>query len=30
LLKQKAAKELGYEYEIWIYNSKGEKIDYFK
>ena len=30
LLKQKAAKELGYEYEIWVYNSKGEKIDYFK
>ena len=30
LLKQKAAKELGYEYEIWIYNSKGEKVEYFK
>jgi len=30
LLKQKAAKELGYEYEIWIYNSKGEKVDCFK
>ena len=30
LLKQKAAKEFGYEYEIWIYNSKGEKIDCFK
>jgi len=26
LLKQKAAKELGYKYEIWIYNSKKEKI----
>ena len=25
-LKQKAAKELGYKYEIWIYNQKEEKI----
>lgn len=25
-LKQKAAKELGYKYEIWIYNNKKEKI----
>jgi len=25
-LKQKAAKELGYKYEIWVYNSKKEKI----
>jgi hypothetical protein len=24
--KQKAAKELGYEYEIWIYDNKGNKI----
>jgi len=26
-LKQKAAKELGYKYEIWVYNKKGEKIN---
>jgi hypothetical protein len=26
LLKQKAAKELGYKYEIWVYNNKKEKI----
>jgi hypothetical protein len=26
LLKQNAAKELGYKYEIWIYNKKGENI----
>jgi hypothetical protein len=26
LLKQNAVKELGYKYEIWIYNKKGEKI----
>ncbi len=26
-LKQQAAKELGYNYEIWIYNSKGEKTN---
>jgi len=25
-LKQNAAKELGYLYEIWIYDSKGNKI----
>lgn len=25
-LKQSAAKKLGYEYEIWIYNDKGEKV----
>jgi len=25
-LKQKAAKELGYKYEIWGYNNKKEKI----
>jgi hypothetical protein len=29
-LKQKYAKESGYEYEIWVYNSKGEKVDCFK
>ena len=27
LLKQKAAKALGYKYEIWIYNDKKEKIN---
>ena len=27
LLKQKAAKELGYKYSIWIYNNKKEKIN---
>lgn len=30
LLKQKASKELGYKYEIWIYNGKGEKIECLK
>lgn len=25
MLKQNAAKELGYKYEIWVYNKKGEK-----
>ena len=29
-LKQKYAKESGYDYEIWVYNSKGEKVDCFK
>ena len=24
--KQQAGKKLGYNYEIWIYNSKGEKV----
>ena len=28
-LKQKAAKELGYLYEIWIYNNKGNKIEFY-
>lgn len=27
LLKQKVAKELGYEYEIWIYDNKGNKVE---
>jgi hypothetical protein len=27
--KQQAGKELGYNYEIWIYNSKGEKVECF-
>lgn len=26
-LKQKAGKKLGYQYEIWVYNGKGEKVD---
>ena len=26
LLKQNAAKELGYKYEFWIYDKKGNKI----
>jgi hypothetical protein len=26
-LKQNAAKELGYNYEIWIYNNKGEIVE---
>jgi len=25
--KQQAGKQLGYNYEIWIYNSKGEKVE---
>ena len=25
-VKQNAAKELGYKYEIWVYDSKKEKI----
>jgi len=28
-LKQKYAKESGYEYEIWVYDNKGVKIDCF-
>jgi hypothetical protein len=28
LLKQKAAKELGYKYEIWVYDKKGNKTCY--
>ena len=26
LIKQAAAKEAGYNYEIWVYNKDGEKI----
>lgn len=26
-LKQNAAKELGYEYEIWVYDKKGNKVE---
>lgn len=29
-LKQQAAKELGYKYEIWVYNKKGEKINCYE
>jgi len=29
-LKQKAAKELGYKYEIWIYDSKGICVEKYK
>jgi hypothetical protein len=29
-LKQKTGKALGYEYEIWVYNSKGEKVECYK
>ena len=29
-LKQNAGKELGYEYEIWVYNGKGEKVECYK
>ena len=29
-LKQKFAKEKGYEYEIWVFNKKGEKIECYK
>jgi hypothetical protein len=29
-LKQNAAKELGYHYEIWIYNGKGKKVQEHK
>jgi hypothetical protein len=28
-LKQKAAKELGYLYEIWVYNNKGYKVEIY-
>jgi hypothetical protein len=28
--KQKAAKELGYKYEIWVYDNKGNKVETFK
>ena len=29
-LKQAAAKELGYNYEIWVYDNKGNKINCFE
>jgi hypothetical protein len=28
LLKQLAAKEMGYKYEIWVYDKKGNKTCY--
>ena len=28
-LKQQAAKELNYLYEIWVYDNKGNKIDFY-
>jgi uncharacterized protein YcfL len=30
LLKQSAAKDLGYNYEIWIYNKEGVKVEIYK
>jgi len=29
-LKQDAGKELGYNYEIWVYDCKGDKIQCYK
>jgi hypothetical protein len=29
-LKQQAGKELGYNYEIWVFNGKGEKVESYK
>lgn len=29
-LKQNAAKELGYEYEIWVYDKKGNNVEIYK
>ena len=28
-LKQNAAKELGYLYEIWVYDNKGNKVGFY-
>lgn len=28
-LKQKAGKNLGYEYEIWVYGKNGKKVDFY-
>lgn len=28
-LKQRAAKELGYLYEIWVYDNKGNKVEFY-
>ena len=30
MLKQNSGKELGYKYEIWVYNNKGEKINCYE
>ena len=27
--KQEAGKKAGYLYEIWVYNGKGEKVEYY-
>jgi hypothetical protein len=29
-LKMERAKELGYKYEIWVYNDKGDKVEFYK
>ena len=29
-VKQNASKELGYNYEIWVYDCKGNKIECYK
>ena len=29
LLKQTAAKELGFLYEIWVYDNKGNKVEFY-
>jgi hypothetical protein len=29
-LKQAAAKELGYKYEIWVYNDKGIRVEKYE
>jgi hypothetical protein len=29
-LKQNAGKELGYNYEIWVYDCKGNKLECYK
>ena len=28
-LKQHSAKQLGYLYEIWVYDNKGNKVDFY-
>jgi hypothetical protein len=30
VLKQKAAKELGYKYEIWVYDRKGVRVQNYE
>jgi len=29
-VKQNAGKELGYLYEIWVYDNKGKIVEYYK